>query len=368
MGFDFKARIKRLRARLKAEGLHALISVTLEDSNRNPYYLSGFSGTTGALVVTQREAVLAVDPRYIERAKAEAKGVRIAHVPRGLLNRHFSLYIEKALEATTLSAKSRVGFEAARVPHAWVPTWKKTVKGKLTATEHIVERLRQIKDADELRHLAHASRVTSRVFLEVSKKIRAGMTEREIARMLDIAHLRAGAVASSFRTIVASGKNSALPHHETSDRTVKAGEPLILDFGGLYSGGYCSDLTRTIFVPGKPPDKKLADMYRVALAANHAALKALRAGMTWKEYDAVAREHIDAGGYGKYFTHGLGHSIGLETHDPYDYRNDPFEAGTVLSNEPGIYIPGVGGVRIEDDVVVTARGAKRLTNAPYLSL
>jgi Xaa-Pro aminopeptidase len=367
--FNFKARQARLRALLKARTLDGILLATDEESSKNPYYMSGFGGTTGVLAVGMKGAALAVDARYTLRAMDEVSGARVIELPKGMVRGPaLSAYAETALGALNLKKGARIGFESGRVSVAALKAWKKRLPVRLIPTEGIVESMRQIKDAEELKHLARAAKITSDVFVAVSKRIRERMRESEIAMMLDIEHLKRGALAPSFKTIVASGKHSAIPHHETGVRKVRAGEPVVLDFGGLFPGGYCSDLTRTIFVPGKKPSAKLAGMYRAALAANKKAFRVLKPGITWKKYDAAARDYLTEKGYGKYFTHGLGHSIGLDVHDPYDYTKDPFQAGTVLSNEPGIYIANVGGIRIEDDVVVTRGGAKRLTRAPYLSL
>lgn len=368
MAFNFKKRIQNLRLRLKKEKLDAFVTTVVEENNKNPYYLSGFGGTTGALAISQKGTVLAVDSRYTLRAKKEARGVSVIEIPKGKKGEDFSVYVETALSGLRLSKKSRIGFEGAHVPVLKLKAWEKHIPVNFSATRGIVEKLRQVKDAEELRRLARAGKVTSDVFVFVSKKVRAGMRESEIAALLDIELRKRGALGPSFKAIVASGKNSAIPHHETSERKLRAGEPLVMDFGGMFPSGYCSDVTRTIFVPGKKPTAQLLKIYAVVLGANKKAFKALKPGISWKEYDAVARDYITDAGYGKYFTHGLGHSIGLETHDPYDYARDAFEIGNVVSDEPGIYIEGVGGVRIEDDVVVTKTGAKNITPAPYLSL
>ena len=368
MKFHFADRVKALRNRLRKEKLDALILMTDEGNNRNPYYLTGFGGTTGVVAISKRSVVLAVDGRYSLRARREARGVTVVDTPKGKRLPHQGSYVLAACSALGLARKARVGFEAARVPVAHARSWESTLKKKLVPTEGLVERQRGVKDAAEIRALTKAARITSEVFVEVEKQMRAGMRERDVAFLIDVGLRAHGATGNSFSTIVASGPNSAVPHHETGGRKLKAGEPVVLDFGGIFDGGYCSDLTRTVFVRGKKPHPKLADAYRTVLGANKRALRALKAGLTWKEYDAVARSYIEERGYGKHFTHGLGHSLGLEAHDPYDYARDAFQAGVVITNEPGIYIEGTGGIRIEDDVLVTTRGAKRLTNAPYLSV
>jgi Xaa-Pro aminopeptidase len=369
MQFQYDKRIRALRSSLKKHRLSALVAVTIEDSSKNVRYLSGFGGTTGALVITERNTVLAVDARYTLRAKAEAIDVEVVTLPVGAKRiGSFIDYVSCALTNARVSKNGRVGFEGMRVPYQTAEAWKSYFTQTLVSTNGFTESLRQRKDSDEIRALRRAGSLTSKVFIRVSKVISADQTEKEVATLIDTELRRAGAHKNSFDTIVASGPNSAVPHHETGTRKLKAGDPVVLDFGGVFSGGYCSDLTRTIFVRGKKPNAQLQEMYRIVLEANKRALRALRTGMMWKEYDAVARSYIEQKGYGKYFTHGLGHSLGLEAHDPFDYAKDLITEGVVLTDEPGIYVAGLGGVRIEDDVVVTKDGARRLTPAPYLAL
>ncbi|MBY0539135.1 Xaa-Pro peptidase family protein [Patescibacteria group bacterium] len=364
-----RKRIHALRARLQKEKIDGLLVVTIEDSSKNVRYLTGFGGTTGALLITRKEAVLVVDPRYTLRAEREALGVRVAEIKKDLKKKaDFISYTASALQELHISKKSRIGFESNRVSYAMAGVWKKELSCKLVPTKGMVEQERQVKDAEEIRLLSRAGKMTVQAFMAVEKRIRAGQTEREVAQIIDSELRKQGALKNSFDTIVASGANSAIPHHETGNRRLKAGDPVVLDFGGVFDGGYCSDITRTIFVPGKKPHAKLMRIYTIVREANAKAFRALTSGMTWKEYDAVAREYITEKGYGAYFTHGLGHSVGLETHDPYNYAHDAFLPGTVMSNEPGIYIPNLGGVRIEDDVLITKKGARNLTPAPYLSL
>lgn len=368
-GFHYAGRMRRVRKALTEEGLDAFISVTVEDNNKNVYYLSGFGGTTGALAVSLQGAALAVDARYTLRAKEEAVGARVVPIPPNVRRSgDFAHYVETAFAALSLPNGAKVGFEGARVSVLMARAWEERLGITLVPTRGIVERLRQVKDAEEIRHLARAGKITGEVFTVVSKKVRAGMTERDIASLLDIELLSRGALGASFKAIVASGKNAAVPHHETGKTKLKAGEPLVMDFGGVFPGGYCSDLTRTIFVPGKKPNSKLMEMYRIVREAQQKAQKVLKPGISWKEYDNAARDYISGKGYGTHFTHGVGHSVGLEVHDPFDHEHGAFKEGMVFSNEPGIYIPNVGGIRIEDDVVITKTGARTLTPAPYLNI
>lgn len=366
--FDFRKRIENAQEKLKKENLDAIILLTNEGNSKNIYYLSGFGGTTGVLVVSQTDIALAVDGRYTLRAKEETKGCHIVNAEaadRRVAN--FTNYIKPALAALSLGESARLGFEADRISVSMADAWKQSIKN-LIQTNFFIETLRQVKDDEEIKYLKKANDITSTVFEKCIEYVQEGITEVDIAKKFDIALRESGAIMNSFDTIIASGPNSAIPHHETSERVLRAGEPVVIDFGGLFPGGYCSDITRTVFVPGKIPDQKLIEIYKIVLDANIAARDALYSGMMWKEYDSIARDYITERGYGEFFTHGLGHSLGLEAHDPYNYADCPLEAGTVITDEPGIYIPGVGGVRIEDDLVITENGAHSLTTVPYLNL
>lgn len=357
-----KHRIKKVQKALAKNKLDALLVRVNELDNQNVLYLSGFAGTTAVLVITAKKAYIITDARYYLRAAEEAPHFKLIKHIRG---KKVADHINEVLASEGLRKSAKIGFEATHISVDVAQMWKKAIKGTLVPTRHLVEAFRQFKDEDEIEALRKACRSTSKVYNEVAELIRPGMTENEVAFEIDTRLRKHGAVTNSFTSIVASGPNSAIPHHATGDRKLKAGEPVIMDFGGLYPGGYCSDITRTVFVPGKKPDKKMVEIYNVVLAANKKAFKALKPGIMWKQFDKVARDVIAKAGYGEYFTHGLGHSLGLVAHDPFDYDHTPFNVGMVVTDEPGIYIAGFGGVRIEDDVVVTADGAERLTTAPY---
>lgn len=361
------SRLKKIQAILTREKLAALIVVAREGNNKNMFYLSGFGGTTGVLVVSRKKAVLAVDGRYVMRAKREAKGVRVVALTPTKKKGEMVPYLEAALKGLSLPKGASVGYEGMRVPVLVARSWAHVLPFKLSPTRNVVERLRSVKDTEEIRALTRAARTTSRALSDVLPRIRRGMTESHVALLVEYALRKRGAVQASFDTIVASGPNAAIPHHKTGTRKLKSGDVVVIDCGGLFPDGYVSDITRTLFVPGEKPDPKLLEAYRAVLIAHKKAFDCLKPGVTWREYDRAARTYIEEQGFGKYFTHGVGHSIGLEVHDPYEYDRDPFTEGAVLTVEPGIYLPGLGGVRIEDDVLVTKTGAQKLSTAPYLS-
>lgn len=368
MTHTFKKRLEKIRVSLQREKLGAFVALCREDDSKNIRYLTGFGGSQAVLAVGRMGAVLAVDGRYSERARKEVSACRIFDIEGSWQKWNSGPLIRHMFECLRVPPKTPIGYEGNRVSVLTEREWHKEFGKRLVPTKNLVEKLRQYKDAREIADLRHACRVTSNLYVQVARSIRPRMRESDIALAIDSALRKRGASGPSFPTIVASGPNAAIPHHETSERKVRAGEPVIMDFGGVFKNGYCSDLTRTIFVPGKKPHPKLARAYKVALHANKKAFQALAKGMTWSAYDACAREHIEQEGLGDYFLHGLGHSLGLEAHDPYDYRHDPIGEGVVLTDEPGVYIEGLGGIRIEDDIVITSRGPVRLTTAPYLSL
>lgn len=353
----------KLRKLLKADKLDAFVVLTMEDNSKNVRYLSGFGGSSGVLVFGKDKQVLLVDSRYTERARNEVKGFTVIEMQNG---KGLCEYIKRGLEAVKVREQLCVGYEGRNISVLTVQEWERKLSYKFIPTERIVESLRQYKSDEEISFIHHACRATSDVFREVVAIIVPGMKESDVAMYIDIALRKRGAIQNSFTTIVASGPNAAIPHHEASERRIRAGETLILDFGGIFKSGYASDITRTVFVPGKEPDREFVRVYKAVRGAQRAAEKILRNKPTFKEYDTAARAHLEKEGYGKYFTHSIGHSLGLEAHDPFNYKTDFISAGTVLTNEPGVYIPGRGGVRIEDDFAITKQGPKKLTNAPYL--
>jgi Xaa-Pro aminopeptidase len=337
----------------------------------NIFYLSNHAGSAGILVLTRDAAHLVIDFRYteaVERLQASAfacPGLRTWPVP--------SSYEEALVACLSSLGVARAGIEGAHVSvarHEWLRRTfdSRDLRIELQATEAIVEDARLVKDAYELQALrAAASRLTP-VAEEGIEAVREGVMEREIAAALEWAMRQAGFDRIAFDTIVASGPHAALPHYRAGDRRLERGDLVVLDFGGVMDG-YCCDLTRTVVVG--PPAPDATRIYEAVRDAQAAAIATVRPGIPASEVDAAARTVLDRRGLGEAFGHGTGHGLGLEVHEaPRVGRHRPELAATVLQPgmvftiEPGAYLPGFGGVRIEDDVVVTDHGCEVLTSVP----
>lgn len=343
-------RINKLRRVMLKNDLPALI-VT---SRPNIYYLSGFTGSNATLFITEKENFLLTDFRYLEQAEKEAPAFKILKADRE---------VEKKISELS-SSLTRIGIEEEEVSWAQYKKWEKEFAGvRLVEASKLLGQLREIKDREEIEIIRQAVEITDRAFKQILNRIKLGVEEREISLELEFFLRREGASAASFEYIVASGFRGALPHGVASEKKIKNGELLTMDFGAKYQG-YCSDLTRTVSI-GKPTLKQ-KEVYNLVLEAQLAALEAIKPGLKGKEVDRVARDIISKAGYGEYFGHGLGHSVGLEIHEsPFlNTREEKvLEPGMIVTVEPGIYIPGWGGVRIEDMVLVTNSGAEVLTQA-----
>ncbi|NLM37639.1 MAG: aminopeptidase P family protein [Firmicutes bacterium] len=345
---------------LLAEGKFEGFVVTAPASRR---YLSGFTGSSGVLVISKDEAILLTDFRYLDQAQEEVKdfGFQVKeHDPR--------IWGTVAAEIAKLSTggRSRWGFESEHLVEKNYRALNERLEcGVLTPTEGFVNQLRRIKSATEIAAIRKALQITEGAWARVLAELKPGRTEKEIAALFEYYQRQLGAEGASFPTIVASGPRSALPHGAPTDKIIEAGELLVLDGGARYAG-YCSDFTRTVVV-GAAPTKQQQELYELVRRAQEVALGGIQAGMTGKEADALAREVIRAAGYGDRFGHGLGHSLGLEIHE--QPRLSPteetiLEPGMICTVEPGIYLTGWGGIRIEDVVVVTADGIENLTTSP----
>ena len=348
-------RLTRLRRRLAQLELDALL--VFSPANRR--YLSGFTGTEGFVLIGREGAIVLVDPRYTEQARGQCPAFTIVEHNA---DTGFWPVLERQLAELGVR---RLGFEGQHVTVAWLDEAREKVPAvNWVPTQRLVEQLRMIKDEGEIAAIRRAQELTDRVFAEVLAGVRAGMSERELALRLWTGLLEAGAEDRAFVTIVASGVRSALPHGVASDKPIERGDLVTVDFGA-YVDGYASDMTRTFVVGRASPEQRR--IYDVVLQAEQAGVEAVRPGRTGKEVDAVARAIIEQAGYGQAFGHGLGHGVGLEVHEAprlSKLGEDRLEPGMVVTVEPGIYLPGWGGVRIEDLVVVREDGPEVLTQTP----
>ncbi|MBP1989061.1 M24 family metallopeptidase [Paenibacillus eucommiae] len=345
-------RIERLRQVMQEAELPALLIT----NSFNRHYMSGFNGSAGYLLITQERAIFLADFRYTEQAAQQTSGFEIVeHQPKAATT---------IKELLVHSGIDRLGFEQTDVSYGAFLNYTKDLTGiELVPTNQLVEKLRMIKDAGELQIMQEAADLADETFSYVLTKLRPGVSEIEIALEIEMFIRRNGGTSTSFDTIVASGERSALPHGRASERILGTNEFVKMDFGAYYKG-YCSDITRTIML-GKPTDKH-KEIYHIVLEAQMHCLENLKPGMSGAEGDALARDVIAMKGYGEFFGHGTGHALGMEIHEsPRLSKHDDtiLTTGMVVTVEPGIYLPGFGGVRIEDDVVLTETGIKILTHS-----
>jgi len=349
-----RARQEALVRAFEAEALDGLV-VT---SHANIRYLTGFSGSAAVVAITRADVLLVTDFRYDEQARAEAGGVaRVEVDSTSVWDRFFkelaSLGPLNALgyEAHALSVHDAERFAAAGKAWRWIPT------------TDLVERLRVAKDAGEVAAIRSAAQLAGEALRLTLAQVQPGMTELAIAGALEGALRRLGSEGHPFATIVASGPRSALPHARSSPRAVAAGEWLLLDFGAQVDG-YCADITRTVVVGARATERQRV-LYGLVREAQQRARAGVRAGMSGRDADALAREPIAARGFGEAFGHSLGHGLGLEVHEAPRLSKtnpEPLPAGAVVTIEPGVYLPRDGGVRIEDDVHLAAAGPELLSD------
>lgn len=354
---DIAGRVPRLRSCLETHECEALLVTNLV----NVRYLTGFTGSAAMLMVTPEELILTTDGRYGEQSSQQlgAAGVEARIVVGGRDDQR------KALADATGSI-TFLGLEAQAVTWAqqrgMADDWFSS--NELVPTVDVVERLREVKDAGELDRMEAAAAIADAAFESIRPLLGQGRTEQEVALSLDFEMRRRGAEGCSFETIVASGPNGAKPHHRPSDRRISPGELVVMDFGALVDG-YCSDMTRTLCV-GEPADPTLARMVEVVAESQAAGVAAVRAGVVAGDVDSVCRQVIADADWAEAFVHSTGHGVGLDIHEkPWVAARSRavLEKGHVVTVEPGIYLAGLGGVRIEDTVVVTTEGCRVITNA-----
>lgn len=343
------------RAALAARLAQADVDAAVVTSLPNIRYLSGFTGTAGLLLLQGAEATLITDFRYAEQAPAEVgDGVEV------LIDR-VNVW-DRLATVIRVTAPETLGFEEE---HLTVRDARRLsdIGPTLAPLRHEVERLRVAKDEEEVAAIRAAADLATDALAEVLPTIRAGETELDVAARLEAALRVRGSEWHPFRTIVASGPRSALPHARTTDRVLAAGDLVLLDFGAEVRG-YCADLARTV-VLGAPANPRQREIYEVVRVAQEAARSGVRAGMSGRAADAIARDRIAAAGYGEAFGHALGHGLGLEVHEAprlAPTSGEPLPLHAVVTVEPGVYLPGWGGVRLEDDLWVGPEGPVSLSN------
>ncbi|HKK90014.1 MAG TPA: aminopeptidase P family protein [Desulfobacteraceae bacterium] len=362
---NIRKRIKRVRTKFLEQNLDAV--VVMSDANRR--YLSGYTGedgsydeTAGILVITESQLILAADPRYDTQAANETDLYRVVC---------YKSPLEKELTATLASlGTKKVGVETGRITCQQYKKIEEEIAGQkldmaLHPADDILKTLRIQKDDNEISAIKAALTIAEDSFLEFRQALRPGMTEKEVAWLLEKTMRTNGADDLSFPVIAASGENSALPHAIPGDRRLSANEPLLFDFGARLHG-YCSDTTRTL-VMGEP-DTTFKEAYDTLFSAQQRAVDQIKPGAAAKSIDKIARDHIDATRFKGMFEHSLGHGVGLAIHEAprLSKRDDTVLApGMVVTVEPGIYIPGWGGIRLENMILVTSTGAEVLNTMGY---
>jgi Xaa-Pro aminopeptidase len=345
--------IAQLRQKLVQQNLDAVL-VTQPENRR---YLSGFTGSAGALIISRETVHLATDFRYYEQSQRQAPEFTLLKIEETLPTCLSKLLAE--LEAR------RVGFESAHVTLDQYSQWSDALEGiELVPVKDLVEELRIVKDAEELALIRRAVDLSDEAIVHIAQWLKPGVTEAAVAWEVEAFLRTHGADDIAFPVIVGSGPNGAMPHAQPGCRKIQEGEPIVIDLGARVDG-YCSDLTRTLCLG--EPDATLQSIHGLVLDAQAAAEQAMRQGLKGSTVDAIARNLIEAGGHGEHFGHGLGHGLGLAIHErPRASRTsqDVLQAGMLITVEPGVYLEGWGGVRIEDLVVVQEEGIEVLTKAP----
>ena len=347
---------KKIASVLETHSLDAVL-LTCE---ANRFYASGFhsSGTDGVAIVTRNHNYYFTDSRYTEAA---ARHVRDAEIRETGREHPYSALINEVIEKEHIT---RMGYEDEYMTAADFRRFSEKLRCELVPATELLWTLRAVKDQAELDCMIQAQRIAEKALADILGEIRPGVTEKEIAALLLYKMLHYGAEDKSFDPIVVSGPNGSLPHGVPSEKPIQAGEFVTMDFGCIYHG-YCSDMTRTVAV-GSVTDE-MRQVYDTVLQAQLAGIAAARAGATGKAVDGAARDIIRQAGYGPCFGHSFGHSVGVEIHEGPNATpsNDkPLPAGAVISAEPGIYLPGKLGVRIEDVLYLTPEGCQNLTLAP----
>ena len=347
------SRLAAVHAVMASRGVDAVLFLGI----KNIRYLTGFTGSDGALIVSEDQAVLLVDGRYTTQARKQTRGIRVFE------------YRDKAAGIEQIASDLRVktlGFEAAAISYEFYALLLKKLKNiklKAVTDDHLGD-LRSVKSREEIALIKKAVQISTKALEAVLPLVKPGMRESDIALELHYRIRQQGAEALAFEAIIASGENAALPHAKPGSRRLKKGDLVVMDFGAVY-GGYHSDETCTFGIGRLNRSQKKA--YETVKEAHDRALDAIRAGVACRVIDDIARRSIEKGGYGKYFSHGTGHGIGLDVHEAPRLSiasNGTLQEGMVVTVEPGVYIPGRWGIRLEDSVLVKKEGCEVLTRIP----
>ncbi|MGE7601261.1 M24 family metallopeptidase [Peribacillus sp. NPDC097675] len=344
-------KLERLRASMEKVNVDGLLIT----STYNRRFMTDFTGSAGVVLISQKGAKFITDFRYVEQAGKQAVGFEIVQ--------HTGTIIEEVGKQAKEMNISKLGFEQDHMNYATYKAYEKVIDGQLMPLSGVIENLRLIKTSSEIKILKEAAAIADAAFTHILDFIRPGITELDVSNELEFFMRKQGATSSSFDIIVASGVRSALPHGVATDKIIEKGDFITLDYGAYYNG-YVSDITRTVAV-GKPSEE-LINIYDIVLEAQLRGMAGIKPGMTGKEADALTRNLIEEKGFGQYFGHSTGHGIGLEVHEgpALSLRSDIIlEPGMAVTVEPGIYLPGIGGVRIEDDTIVTLDGNEALTHS-----
>lgn len=345
-------RVEKLRKKMQEENLDSFLIT----SPYNLRYLTNFTGTTGIAVITLEKAFFITDFRYTEQAAAQAQGFEII--------KNVGPIFEEVADLVQKEGLRELAFEETTVSFLEYSILEEIIDAQLIPISGMIEELREIKGEEEIAIIEKACSIADLAYDHILKMIQPGMTEIEVANQLDFYMRSLGASGVSFETIVASGLRSAMPHGVASKKIIEQGDLITIDFGCYYEG-YVSDMTRTFAVGD--PGEQLKEIYQIVLEAQLAVLEVAKPGVTGKQLDAVARDYITKHGYGEAFGHSTGHGIGLEIHEGPNVSvraEKQFVPGNIITDEPGIYLPGIGGVRIEDDLLITPDGNRVLTHSP----
>ncbi|MBO0995268.1 M24 family metallopeptidase [Bacillus sp. SD088] len=345
------SKLDKIRSSFQSLGIDGMF-VT---SPYNVRYMTNFTGTAGLALISQDRAIFITDFRYAEQAQNQAQEYEISIHSGPIMD-------EVAAKVKELGI-TKLGFEQDYMSYSTWTQYDQAVSAEFVPVSNLMENMRLIKTNDEIAKIKEAADIADAAFKHILDFIKPGKTELEVSNELEFFMRKCGATSSSFDIIVASGKRSSMPHGVASDKEIEKGDFVTMDYGALHKG-YVSDITRTISV-GEPA-ATLKEIYDVTLEAQLRAMEQIKPGMTGIEADAIARDYITEKGYGDYFGHSLGHGIGLEVHEGPGLSKRSkitLQPGMVVTVEPGIYLPDVGGVRIEDDTLITEKGNEALTHS-----